>query len=422
MPLIAEAIPENFEAPPLSFRLWILILLTGVGAGLAGGLLMKLLHATQDLCYRYSQGDFLSGVEQVSGAHRVAILAAAGVLAGLILSAARKLFGQDTPNLPEAVRKHHGQLPQRATATSAVLSIVAVGMGTAIGREAALKEAGGLVGAKLADFLRITPAQRQLLVACGIGAGMAAAYNVPLGGALFTVEVLLASISLATVVPAFVTAFIATAVSWLLLPNQPTYKVPTLFVSRGLLAWAVLAGPILGLASVAFVRGIHWAKDHKPRDWKLALLPVAILTALGVLSIPFPQLLGNGKDVTQLTFDVSMATSLLCWLVVLRPLASIAVLRAGVPGGLFTPTCAFGALAGALLGEAWSYLSRTTDKRCYAVVGMGAVLAASTEAPLSSLVFVLELTWHTTRLIVPLLIAMCGAMLTYRKFETRSTY
>lgn len=409
-------------ALPFSLRLWILIVLTGVGAGLAGGLLMRLLHAVQHLCYDYTQGHFIDGVEHVSGMHRVAILVAAGVLAGAVLAAALYVFGESSPNLPEAVRKHHGELPQRATATSAILSIIVVGMGTAIGREASLKEAGGLVGTKLADVARLTPAQRQLLVACGIGAGMAAAYNVPFGGALFTLEVLLETVSLTTVLPAFVTSFIATAVSWLLLPNEPTYKVPTLLLSKGLMIWALVAGPLLGLASVLFVRGIHWAKDHKPKDWKLAVLPVVILGALGLSSIHFPELLGNGKDVAQLAFDVNMGVDLLFWLVVLRPLATIAVLRAGVPGGLFTPTCAFGSLAGLLLGQAWSYVSPATDKRCCAVVGMAAVLAASTEAPVSSLVFVLELTWHAAGLIVPLLIAMCGAILTYRRFETRSTY
>lgn len=416
--------PENsiLPAPPFSLRFWLLIVLTGVGAGLAGGLLMKLLRATEHLCYGYSQGHFLEAVERVSGMHRVMVLLAAGILAGAFLVLSRRLFGPGAPNLPEAIQKHHGELPQRATAASALLSILVVGMGAAIGREASLKEAGGLAGAKLADLARLTPAQRQLLVACGVGAGMAAAYNVPLGGALFTLEVLLESVSLPSVLAAFVTSFVATVVSWLLLPNEPTYNLPALFVSNGLMVWALLAGPVLGLASVLFVRGIHWAKSHKPTDWKLAVLPVLILGALGIASIWFPELLGNGKDAVQLTFDVNMGIGLLCWLVVLRPLATMAVLRSGVPGGLFTPTCAFGSLAGAVLGEAWSFVSTATDKRCYAVVGMGAVLAASTEAPVSSLVFVLELTWHTAGLIVPLLMAMCGAILTYRRFETRSTY
>ena len=402
--------------------MWLLILLTGVGAGIFDGLLMKLLRFTQHLCYQYSQGEFLTGVKGASGLHRVLVMISAGVLAGIVLWLSHRTFGRTPPNLPKAVREGKGDLPQDATIMSILLSIVVVGMGAAIGREAALKQAGGLVGAKIAQWAQFTPEDRQLLVACGVGAGMAAAYNVPFGGALFTVEVLLRNVCLATALPAFVTSFVATAVSWLLLPNEATYKVPALFDSRSLLLWAILAGPIMGYASVWFVRGIHWGKEHKPQRQEILLAPILVLVALGALSIPFPQLLGNGKDVVQLVFNERSGLTLLCWLLVLRPVASFCVLRAGIPGGLFTPTCAFGALLGGVLGQPWSYLAPATDKRTYVVLGMGAVLAASAQAPISTLAFVLELTRTTEPLLVPLMIVITEASLTYRCFEIKTTY
>jgi CIC family chloride channel protein len=403
-------------------RLWMLLGLTGVGAGLTSGLLMKLLRLVQHVSFHYSKGDFLSGVQGVSGLHRVAVLVSAGVLAGLALWAMQRIPDRDGPGLNEAVRDHWGELPERSMAANALLSVVVVGMGAAIGREAALKEAGGLVGKRIADWTRLAPAERQLLVACGVGAGMAAAYNVPFGGALFTLEVLLGTVSLSAVLPAFVASFLATAVSWLLLPNETTYRVPNLPVTGSLLVWALIAGPILGLASIAFVRGIHWGKDNSPRGWAVVALPLAVFAVLGALAIPFPQLLGNGRNVVQLSFDEQMGVALLGWLLVLRPLATVCMLRAGVPGGLFTPTMTFGALAGAVLGQAWSFIAPATDKRSYVVLGTGAVLAAATQAPLSSVVFTLELTGHSSLLLVPLLLTVSGATLTFRRFETRTTY
>ena len=421
MPVTQEAAEHIAKDSLLGLRLWLLILLTGAGAGLTSGLLMKLLRLAQHISFHYRQGDFLSGVEGVSGAHRVMVVVCAGILAGVVLRLVQKIPDHRGPGLNDAIREHDGELPEQSMTVKAILSIVVVGMGAAIGREAALKEAGGLVGKKLADLFRLTQEQRKLLVACGVGAGMAAAYNVPFGGALCTLEVLLDSVSVATVLPAFATSFLATAVSWLMLPNVPTYQFPELPVTRSLLLFALLAGPVLGLASVWFVRGVHWGKEHRPQGWVAVVLPIAIFATLGALAIPFPQLLGNGKNVVQLAFDEKLGVTLLGWLLILRPLATMFVLRAGVPGGLFTPTMTFGALVGAVLGEAGHYVAPATDQRGFVLLGTGAVLAACTQAPVSSVVFVLELTGRASTLIVPLLIVVCGAMLTFRRLETKTT-
>src|SRR6202035_6095518 len=88
--------------------------------------------------------------------------------------------------------------------------------------------------------------QRRLLVACGAGAGMAAVYNVPLGGALFALEVLLGTITLPLVLPALATSLIATAMAWIVVPIAPTYFLPTYGVSASLVVWAAIVGPLAG--------------------------------------------------------------------------------------------------------------------------------------------------------------------------------
>jgi chloride channel protein, CIC family len=104
----------------------------------------------------------------------------------------------------------------------AIQSIVVVGMGASLGREAAPKQIGALVASILGQWAEIPRSQRRLLVACGAGAGMATVYNVPFGGAMFGLEVLLGTLSLPLAPPALMAALIATAVSWLLLSNRPT--------------------------------------------------------------------------------------------------------------------------------------------------------------------------------------------------------
>ena len=101
---------------------------------------------------------------------------------------------------------------------------------------------------------------------------MAAAYGVPLGGALFALEVLRGELALRFVLPALVTSLIATGVSWAFLPDAPTYQIPAYPGSASALAWAVLAGPIIGVVSVVYVRAVAWADHHRPRGgWRLAM-------------------------------------------------------------------------------------------------------------------------------------------------------
>lgn len=412
----------NLQGPQITPRLAVAIVLTGVGAGLAGGLLMKFLRIVQHLCFHYSSGDFLHGVEGVSAMRRLLIVTSAGALAAIALLLIRRIPDHDGPGLNESIWTQNGLLPERSMSAKALLSVVIVGMGAALGREAALKDGGGIVALRISRWLAITPDQRKLLVACGVGAGMSAAYNVPLGGALFILEVLLGSFSLSTALAAFTTCFVATAVSWLLLPNEPTYQIPYLPVTLSLCVFALVSGPLMGLGSVLFVRGLHWAKSNKPKGAMIVILPLLVFAALGASAMQWPAMLGNGKNVIQLAFDSHLAGSVLFVLLILRPLATIACLRAGAPGGLFTPTMTLGAMLGAAMGEGWSHLWTGADKRSCALIGAGAVLAAATQAPISSVAFALELTYSMNSLIVPLLLAVCGAVVTYRRFESRTSY
>jgi chloride channel protein, CIC family len=406
----------------MTVKMWVMVILTGIGAGLTSGLLMRLLRLVQHLSFSYSAGDFLTGVRNTSAEHRILVVTLGGVVAGLSLYCLRRITGGSGAEVTGAIWHKQGQFEAAPTIAKSLISIVIVGMGAAIGREAALKDTGATVAGKISDWTSLSLEQRHLLVACGAGAGMAAAYNVPLGGALFAAEVLLGTMSLTNVLAAVITSFVAVAVSWLLLPNVPTFNVAQLSITPSLLLWAAVAGPILGAASAVYVRFIGWAETGKPKGYMVILAPIFVFICLGAVSMRFPEILGNGKNVVQEAFGSQFGIGLLCWLLILRPLATAMCLKSGAPGGLFTPTMTFGALLGGLLGEGWSYLAPATSKDSYAIVGAGAMLASASQGPLSSAVFMLELTNHTDALIVPLLIAVAGATLMARKLDVHSIY
>ena len=259
-------------------------------------------------------------------------------------------------------------------------------MGASLGREGAPKQAGAVIANLLSDRTRLADESRRLLVACGAGAGMAAAYGVPLGGALFALEVLRGELALRFVLPALVTSLIATGMSWAFLPDAPTYLIPVYSGSISSTAWALLAGPIAGAVSVGYVRLVALADHHRPKGTWRVTVPVLALTVLGTVSIWFPQLLGNGRDVAQLAVTGQVAPLLLMTLLVLKPAATILCLGSGAPGGLFTPSLALGALLGGALGYVWTFVWPGDPPGLFAVLGAGAILAATTQGPISTVV------------------------------------
>lgn len=415
-------VPADRAGLDFSPRFSVLVVLTGVAAGLGGAALMKLLRAVQHGAWSYDSGDFLHGVERTSSAHRVLVLLGAGVLAGAGAMLVRRVMGGGGVGVSEAVWLRKGRVPLWQTLARAVVSIVQVGLGASLGREAAPQEVGAAAASRMSEWGRLTRSQRRLLVACGASAGMAAVYNVPFGGALFAAEVLLGTLALPYILPALATSLIATGVAWIALPTTPTYTIPTYAVSASEVAWAVIVGPLAGLAAVIYVRTIATASAHKPKGWRLALAPIVVFTALGFVSIAYPQLLGNGKDVVQQAFLAQVGVPLLAALLVLKPLATAGCLGSGGQGGLFTPTLTYGVLFGGLLGRGWALIWPGAPLGSYAIIGGGAVLAATMQGPVSAIVLMLELTHHVDTLMVPLALAVTEATLVARLLDARSIY
>ncbi len=417
-----SGLSEPIRSGPGSRRFWAAAVLTGVGAGLAAGALTGLLKLVQHVAWGGNGLDLLDAASRTSPAHHVIVLLGAGLLVGVGQFLLSRLSSANGIEITTAIWFYAGRLPPWRTLASATLSILIVGMGAALGREGAPKQAGAVIANGLCDRLGLPDDERRLLVACGAGAGMGAAYGVPLGGALFAVEVLRGALALRFVLPALITSLVATAVSWAFLPDAPTYRIPVYPGSVSSAAWALLAGPIIGLASVAYVRSVAWADRHRPRGWRRLVLPVLALSCLGGVSIPFPQLLGNGRDVAELALTGGLGGWLPMALCLLRPAATMLCLGVGAPGGLFTPSLATGAILGAVLGLPWAWVWPGVPPGLFALAGAAAMLSATTQGPVSAVVLMMELTGYARAAIVPLLLTVATATLVARMIESRSVY
>jgi H+/Cl- antiporter ClcA len=423
---VAEHSPPNVAeieiGPHADWRFWFAIVLTGIGTGASAAALTLILQAVQHFVWPGAGATLLDAAEQATHYRHILVLVGAGLATGAGQIILVRLTAGNSIDITEAIWFSAGRLPALRTLGSAVLSVIVVGMGASLGREGAPKQAGAVIANVSSDRAHFSDEQRRLLVACGAGAGMAAAYGVPLGGALFALEVLRGMLALRLVLPALLTSVVATATSWLALPNAPTYELPHFDGSFANLALAMLVGPIAGLVSVLFVRVIALADRSRPQHRRRLMAPVLVLGLLGLLSIPFPQLLGNGKDIAQLAFADQIPFALLLTLLLLKPAATVLCLGSGVPGGLFTPSLALGAVLGGVVGHACSSLWPEMQPALAAVVGAGAVLAATTQGPISAVVLIMELTGRDRSFVAPLLLAVVIATLVSRMIEPRSIY
>src|SRR6266853_2875344 len=252
-------------------RWLILVLVTfaiGVGSGLGGMALALLLRLAQHIAYGHGlhtivgRVSFLQEVTAASGLRRFLALCSCGAVAGIGWWLLYR-FGTPLVSIRKAVRKG-GRMPFWATLTHAILQIVTVGLGSPLGREVAPRELGAALATKLCARANLTPESSRIMIACGAGAGLAAVYNVPLGGTLFTLEVLLETFSIPASVAALATCVLATLVAWLGLGNGLQYSVPPLAISPSIIVWSLLAGPVIGAAAYLFVRLTEAARASAP--------------------------------------------------------------------------------------------------------------------------------------------------------------
>src|ERR1700757_4723473 len=397
---------------------WLILVLvtfvTGVASGLGGMALALLLRLVQHVAYGHGphtmagQQSFLQEVTAASDLRRFLALCSCGAVAGIGWWLLYR-FGTPLVSIPHAVQKGE-RMPFWATLTHAILQIVTVGLGSPLGREVAPRELGAALATTLSARANLTPECTRIMIACGAGAGLAAVYNVPLGGTLFTLEVLLGTFSLSTSVVALATCAIATLVAWLGLGHGLQYSVPALAISPSIIVWSLLAGPVLGAAAYLFVRVTDAARASAPRDWRLSVWCVLVFPLIGLLAIGFPQLLGNGKGVAQAGFDNEVGLALAVTLLLLRLVVITGALRAGAQGGLLTPGLSIGALLGIILGSFWSHIWPTGSLAAFAIIGGAAFLASSMKMPLTAVVLTVEFTGIGQEVLVPLSLAVAGSV------------
>lgn len=408
-------------APGQWWRLGLTIILSGVAAGFIGIAMAYLLEGFEWLFYGVRDGPLPHRVAAAETWRRVLAPAVGGLLAGVLWWWERATGGivsvertvEDT-SLGSARRM--GVL---RPFTDAVLQVLTVGSGNSVGREGAPRLAAGAVAARVSLALGVDVAWVPVLVASAAGAGLAAMYNAPLGGAAYAVEIVMlastkAGRGLRAPALAVVISCLATVVSWLHSHGAASVAMPRTPLHSADLVAALVVVPAAALVGW-LARGLwSWFKAHRlPDSWSLPLAIGGAGLLTGTASLWLAELPGNGKDAFQAALTTSAAGPALVALagvVLLKPLLTGATLGAGATGGLLAPSFALGSSVGAGLAGLAHLAGTDVSVAAMAVLGGGVVLAVTQKAPVFAALFIWELPHAPLRLLPVLLVGTTAAV------------
>lgn len=291
---------------------------------------------------------------------------------------------------------------------------LALGSGLALGREGPTVQMGATLGRMFARHFGLSPADDRALLAAGAGAGLAAAFNAPLAGAIFVFEELVRRFELRVAVAALTACSAALAVMRALIGNRLEFSVPAFQMELfpGYLLFLVFGG-LVGLLGVAYNRLVVAGLDVAERMHRIAPEVRAALVGgvFGLLACVTPALVGGGETLIQSVLDGGQSVATLVIIFAARLVLGPLSYAPGLPGGLFAPLLVVGAAAGALYGHALeaSLPVLTTPTAAYAAVGMGALFVGVVRAPVTGIALIVEMT-GATALFIPLLTACAAAV------------
>ena len=407
--------------------------LAGVAAGLIGIAMALLLEVFESLFYGVAHGALL---ERLAGAppwRRALAPATGGLVAGGMWWWLRATGG--VADVETAVADRSGRAAARMGLArpflDAVTQVLTVGSGNSVGREGAPRLAAGAVAAGLAARLGIGRPEGAILIASAAGAGLAAMYNAPLGGAAYAVElVMVTGMRRRGALVAVPVCVIATLVSWLHSHGRPTFEITSQGPSSGTVLGLVLLVPVAAALGVGARQLWSWmlARRVRATRWLPAAIGAAGLVT-GLVSLLVPAVVGNGRDAMEAALGTRVpeassgaagaALVMLLGIVVLKPTLTGLTLGAGATGGRLAPSLAVGSSAGAALAIALQANGVEVSISVLAMAGAGAVLATTQKAPIFGIVFTWELAragvWTLTALIAVVLPVMLVTSSTWRQ-------
>jgi CIC family chloride channel protein len=362
----------------------------------------------------------------------VSFLAFATVPGGLLVArwlrnrADQERGGEMVPMLIRRSAKRGGELPIRDTLLKLSSAAVTLGSGGSLGAEGPVAVAGAAVGSGLGQGIRCGPNRMRLLLACGTAAGISAAFNTPIAGVLFALEVVTGTFAVAALSPVVVASVVGSVIARHFRGPNPAFDIPaeSMLVSGSELGLYLLLGLSCGVLAALFVRAFYGTRDLLERYLGggviVPLVAGAMVAALGLIH---PELLGDGRAGIRLVLFSELAGAQALAFGLLKIMTSGLTMGGGGAGGVLTPSLFVGASFGSFFGLTVQSLfpQMAITPAAYALVGMAAVVAGATFAPLTAIIMIFEMT-DDYGLILPLMLVCVISYLVARRLHGESIY
>ena len=336
--------------------------------------------------------------------------------------------GMNVPDVQLAVVRRGGDIAARPAFARTAASAITIGAGGSAGNEGPVVVLGAAIGSWLGRTFRFAPSRVVVLVGCATGAAISAAFNAPLAGAFFALEEVVGTLAAGSFAPVVVSSVVAAVVSRAVFGNHPAFAIPQQYgyahPSELLLLYPLL-GIVCGLMAALYVRSYFWFGDlEKKITLPPALIPWIGGATVGLLVFASGGLLvGYGHLAIHSDIFGRMAWYGLLALALGKIVATSITLNMGGSGGVFTPSLYIGAATGGAFGVALAHAfpAMGLHPEAYALVGMGALIAGATDAPITGILLVFEMT-NDYAIVVPLMLTVVICHTVARRFNPDSLY
>ncbi|MEO7933032.1 MAG: ClcB-like voltage-gated chloride channel protein [Chthoniobacterales bacterium] len=375
-----------------------------------------------------SDGGYVETFAHLIWWQRLLVPALGGLLAGLALYFGTRLkAGKTSADYMEAIVLGDGVLSFRQSLVKCLSALLSIASGASIGREGPIVQLAAMSGSLVGRLRSMSAVRLRLLVACGAAAGIASAYNAPIAGALFVSEIVLRSMSMESFGPLVFSSVIATLTVRQFLGGNPLYEIaiPAVRLNSN---WEMLLYLLLGLLAGLVAPLFLWSLRSGERLFARVPIPGFLRLALGgftvgLLAIWHPEVCGNGYSVVNHILHGGYLWPALLAILLCKWLATATSFGSGAVGGVFTPTLFVGAGGGYLFAIAAQsfWPGAPLVPNAFTLVGMGALLAGTTHAPIMAIIMLFELTLDY-QIILPLMLACVVAHYVSLAFEPKSIY